>query len=118
MTAFYHSNDPFFLQETNGKLAVLGSSHMFADQYIEKEENQRFLDVLMNFLTAHELQLNAIDADEPEVADYHQIPDVASIAADIKACLQEGDEVPRDITSLFNSSLYIMDTSNVTKAIG
>ncbi|KAK2148006.1 hypothetical protein LSH36_521g00012 [Paralvinella palmiformis] len=100
-----------------GKLAVLGSVHMFSDQYIDKEENSKVLDVLMNFLTRDEVKLNSIDAEDPEIADYNMQPDTALLADQIKSCLQETDEVPRDITSLFDSSLYKLDTSIVPKAI-
>ena len=44
-------------------------------------------------------------------------PEIALIAEEAKACLQETDEVPRDITSLFDSSLFKLDTSLVSKVI-
>lgn len=34
---------PVLLKEAGGKLAVLGSCHMFSDQYIDKEENSKIL---------------------------------------------------------------------------
>ena len=39
------------------------------------------------------------------------------MAEQVKSCLQETEEVPRDITTLFDSSLYKLDTSLVPKAI-
>jgi intraflagellar transport protein 52 len=100
-----------------GKLAVLGSCHMFGDLYIDKEENSKILDVIFNFLTTDDFQLNQIDADDPEVADYNYLPDTAMLAEQVKSCLQETDEVPRDITALFDSSLYKLDTSLVPKVL-
>ena len=50
-----------------GKMAVLGSGHLFADKYIDKEDNDRVRDVLIRFLTTSGIQLNEIDADDPEV---------------------------------------------------
>lgn len=50
-----------------GKLAVLGSVHMFADKYIDKEDNDKVRDVLFRFFTTSDIQLNQIDADDPEV---------------------------------------------------
>ena len=52
-----------------------------------------------------------------QIADYNMQPDTGLLAEQIKSCLQETDEVPRDITSLFDSSLYKLDTSLVPKAI-
>jgi hypothetical protein len=52
-----------------------------------------------------------------QVSDYSQLPDIATLAAKLKTCLQESDEVPRDITALFDNSLFKLDTSLVPKAI-
>ena len=40
---------------------------MFSDQYVEKEENNKILDVLFSFLTSDDIKLNQIDAEDPEV---------------------------------------------------
>ena len=85
------------LMKEAGKLAVLGSCHMFSDQYIDKEENSKimvspdlfalllsllnicqylcttachtfpFQDVVLQWLMADNIQLNQIDAEDPEV---------------------------------------------------
>ena len=44
-------------------------------------------------------------------------PDVSQLAEQVKSCLQESDEVPRDITKLFDSSLFKIDTSTVPRVI-
>uniref|UniRef100_A0A8C5MY82 IFT52 GIFT domain-containing protein n=1 Tax=Leptobrachium leishanense TaxID=445787 RepID=A0A8C5MY82_9ANUR len=59
-----------FYQSKGGKLAVLGSCHMFSDQYLDKEENAKILDVLMQWLTTNDIRLNQIDAEDPEISDY------------------------------------------------
>lgn len=33
----------FVLKKNAGKLAVLGSCHMFSDQYLDKEENSKIM---------------------------------------------------------------------------
>ncbi|KAK7898972.1 hypothetical protein WMY93_019825 [Mugilogobius chulae] len=58
--AFYQGKD-------GGKFAVLGSCHMFSDQYIDKEENSKILDVLLHWFMTDTIQLNQIDAEDPEV---------------------------------------------------
>ncbi len=40
---------------------------MFSDSYIEKEENGKLFDVLLQFLTTDQIVLNSIDANEPDV---------------------------------------------------
>ncbi|CAL1539792.1 unnamed protein product [Lymnaea stagnalis] len=109
--AFYSS------RHHKGKIAVLGSVHMFSDQYIEKEENLKILDVVIQFLTTDDLKLNAIDAEDPEISDYNQLPDIARLSEQLKTCLQESDDIPRDITTLFDNSMFKLDTSLVPKAI-
>ncbi|RUS76081.1 hypothetical protein EGW08_016155, partial [Elysia chlorotica] len=66
VSAFYSSRNH------KGKIAVVGSVHMFSDQYIDKEENAKILasillDVLIQYLTTDEIKLNVIDAEDPEV---------------------------------------------------
>ncbi|XP_002730611.2 intraflagellar transport protein 52 homolog [Saccoglossus kowalevskii] len=102
---------------SKGKLAVLGSVHMFSDQYLEKEENAKIQDVIFQWLTTDEIVLNAIDADDPEISDYNMLPETAKLAERLRVCLQESDDVPKDFTALFNDTLFKMDTSVVPKVI-
>lgn len=39
------------MKEKKGKIIVIGSVQMFSDQYIEKEENGKLFDVLIQLLT-------------------------------------------------------------------
>lgn len=100
-----------------GKVAVFGAAAAFSDEYIDKEDNFKVLEVLLQYLSTDSLRLNAIDAEEPEVADYQHAPDIEALSEELKACLQESDDVPKDVLSLYDSSLYVMDTSLVPKAI-
>ncbi|KAK3790257.1 hypothetical protein RRG08_034820 [Elysia crispata] len=111
VSAFYSSRNH------KGKIAVVGSVHMFSDQYIDKEENAKILDVLIQFLTTDEIKLNVIDAEDPEISDYSQLPNIARLSDQLKTCLQESDDIPRDITTLFDSSMFKLDTSLVPKSI-
>uniref|UniRef100_A0A8D0AZ18 Intraflagellar transport 52 n=1 Tax=Salvator merianae TaxID=96440 RepID=A0A8D0AZ18_SALMN len=111
--AFYH------YKNQGGKLAVLGSCHMFSDQYLEKEENSKIMDVLFQWLTTNDIHLNQIDAEDPEISDYTMLPDIATLSERLRVCLQEGDENPRDFTTLFDMSIFQLDTTalpNIIKA--
>ncbi|XP_078411148.1 intraflagellar transport protein 52 homolog isoform X2 [Cetorhinus maximus] len=109
--AFYYSK----LQ--GGKLAVLGSCHMVSDQYLDKEENGKIMDVVFQWLTTNEIQLNQIDAEDPEISDYTMLPDTAKLSDRLRVCLQEGDENPRDFTTLFDMSVFKLDTMALPKVI-
>lgn len=92
---------------------VCGSALMFADHFFEKEDNARFWDVIETLMTTNEIHLNIIDAEEPDLTDYHQAPDIDSLATTLRVCLQESDELPRDVTTMFDTSLYTMDTRHL-----
>ncbi|OUM67069.1 hypothetical protein PIROE2DRAFT_40308, partial [Piromyces sp. E2] len=100
-----------------GKVAVVGSILMFSDQYIDKEENGKFLDVIIQWLTTDKIVLNSIDANEPDIADYHYLPETIQLSNTLKSCLQESDEIPKDFTTMFDTRLFKLDTSLIPEAI-
>jgi len=102
---------------SGGRLVVLGSSHLLQDQYIDKEENFKVFDVLMQWLHNPDFKLNSIDAEDPEVSDYHFLPKTSAMAEELRSCMQEGDETPRDFTQLFERDMFNIDTDVVPDAI-
>uniref|UniRef100_A0A8D3CMD3 Intraflagellar transport 52 homolog (Chlamydomonas) n=1 Tax=Scophthalmus maximus TaxID=52904 RepID=A0A8D3CMD3_SCOMX len=100
-----------------GKLVVLGSCHMFSDQYIDKEENSKIMDVVLQWLMTDNIQLNQIDAENPEITDYTMLPDTGCLSEQLRVCLQEGDENPRDFNSLFDMSLFNLSTDTLPQVI-
>ncbi|XP_054707010.1 intraflagellar transport protein 52 homolog [Uloborus diversus] len=102
---------------SNGKIVVLGSTHMFCDAYIDNEENLKILNVIFNHLTTSGLQLNAIDAEDPEISDYHTIPSIGRLAENPFGCLQECDEIPADPSVLFRASLFQFDNRVLPKVL-
>ncbi|XP_071429194.1 intraflagellar transport protein 52 homolog isoform X2 [Pithys albifrons albifrons] len=100
-----------------GKMAALGSSHMFSDQYLDKEENGKIMDVLFQWLTTSDIHLNQMDMQDPEISDYIVLPDTPALSEQLRVCLQEGDENPRDFTKLFDKSLYQLDTTALPSVI-
>ncbi|OXB69752.1 UNVERIFIED_CONTAM: hypothetical protein H355_001821 [Colinus virginianus] len=108
----------FYQHESQGgKIAALGSCHMFSDQYLDKEENGKLMDILFQWLTTSDIHLNQMDAEDPEISDYTMLPDIAALSERLRVCLQEGDENPRDFTKLFDTSLYELDTSALPSVI-
>ncbi|XP_059683147.1 intraflagellar transport protein 52 homolog isoform X1 [Gavia stellata] len=122
----------FYQHESQGgKMAALGSSHMFTDQYLDKEDNGKimiffgllpiffflFMDVLFQWLTTSDIHLNQMDMEDPEISDYTMLPDTAALSEQLRVCLQEGDENPRDFTKLFDTSLYQLDTTALPSVI-
>ncbi|KAL1484746.1 hypothetical protein MTO96_032401 [Rhipicephalus appendiculatus] len=101
----------------SGRIVVLGSCHLLSDHYLDKEDNSKIKDVLFHFLTSDQVQLNAIDAGDPEVFDYNPVPSLATIADAPFCCLQEGEELPNDHMELFRKQLYTLDNSMLPAVI-
>lgn len=51
----------------SGRLVVLGSGHLLADRYIDREDNDRIREVLLRLLSPPGIELNAVDVADPEV---------------------------------------------------
>ncbi|KAM9759596.1 intraflagellar transport protein 52 homolog [Menidia menidia] len=107
----------FYQRKESGRLAVLGSCHMFSDQYVDREENGKILDVVLQWLMTDNIHLNQIDADDPEISDYSLLPDAGCLSEQLRVCLQEGDENPRDFTSLFDTALFNLSTGTLPQVI-
>uniref|UniRef100_A0A8C5GMM4 ABC-type uncharacterized transport system domain-containing protein n=1 Tax=Gouania willdenowi TaxID=441366 RepID=A0A8C5GMM4_GOUWI len=107
----------FHQVKESGKLVVLGSCHMFSDQYIDKEENSKIMDVIIQWLMTDNIQLNQIDAKDPEITDYTMLPDTGRLSDHLRVCLQVGDEKPRDFTSSFSLSSFDLSTEALPQVI-
>uniref|UniRef100_A0A4W5K364 Intraflagellar transport 52 homolog (Chlamydomonas) n=1 Tax=Hucho hucho TaxID=62062 RepID=A0A4W5K364_9TELE len=107
----------FYQVKEAGKLAVMGSCHMFSDQYLDKEENSKIMDVVFQWLMGDNIHLNQIDAEDPEITDYTMLPDTGCLSERLRVCLQEGEENPRDFTSLFDMSLLKLSTNTLPQVI-
>ena len=107
--------------EGRGKVCVLGSGRMADDEWLDREDNAKVLDFFLRWLSpGSDLQLYALDAEEPDVSEYDQLPDVAALAERPKACLQDGAggaDLPKDFTQLFMDHVYAMDTDLVPEAV-
>ena len=90
---------------------------MMSDSYIDKEDNSKVKDVILSFLTSDEVQLNKIDAEDPEVSDYTMIPDTSRLSDLPRVCLQESEEIPPDYTRLFSTRLFSISTAAVPRGI-
>lgn len=105
----------------HGRLAVLGSAHFLADEWITKEDNAKISDFLFKWLTpkssASAVVLDQIDAEDPDLNDYHYVPDTEALAERLRCCVQESEDLPRDFTTLFDETLFKFDTSLIPDAV-
>jgi hypothetical protein len=72
---------------------------------------------VVRWLTTTTVVLDTIDAEDPTITDMHYLPHTEKLAEQLRTCLQEGEDIPRDVTQLFDHALYNMDTSLVPDAL-
>ncbi|CAG9817227.1 unnamed protein product [Phaedon cochleariae] len=110
----------FYDEKSGGRLAAVGSGHMFSDKYIDQENNDKLREHLMEFLTGNEsLHFAPMDHDDMDFTDHHIIPETAELAEKPKLCLT--DAVSHngliDYTKIFDHKMYSMNTNFVPEAL-
>lgn len=100
----------------SGRLAVLGSPQLFGDNFLEEEENSKLQDVIFKWLFG-EFQLDQIDSESPDLAEYHYVPNTEELSERLRSCLQETEELPKDHTLLFDDTLFKIDTSQIPEIV-
>lgn len=116
--ALWQSSAPRVPGMSPGRLCLLGSSYVAHDDWIDKDENAKLIDVLLRWLTGAEgIAMDLMDADDPDIAEYHHLPDSEVLAERVRCCLQETEEVTKDFTTLFDDNLFKFDTSLIPEAV-
>lgn len=100
-----------------GRLFVIGAAQVFDDTYFMKADNAMLASALMKCLSDGNLKLGTVDADRPEYGERVEVPDTEALAERVRACLQEGEELPMDFTELFDHNLFKYDVSLIPVAV-
>lgn len=101
-----------------GRLGVIGSVRMLDDEFYDFEKNKQLSDVIFHWLLqVSDCELTFPYGEEPELSDYHHIPHTQGLAMNLKSCLQENEQLPRDFTQLFDESLFKFDTDLIPEAV-
>eukprot|EP00746_Dinoflagellata_sp_MGD_P161358 gnl/MRDRNA2_/MRDRNA2_88466_c0_seq1.p1 gnl/MRDRNA2_/MRDRNA2_88466_c0~~gnl/MRDRNA2_/MRDRNA2_88466_c0_seq1.p1 ORF type:complete len:496 (+),score=110.93 gnl/MRDRNA2_/MRDRNA2_88466_c0_seq1:149-1489(+) len=101
-----------------GRLGVVGSVKMLDDEFFDVEKNKALADVVFKWLlNANDCQLFFKYGEEPELTEYHHVPNTQGLAMNLKSCLQESEPLPRDFTQLFDETLFKFSMELVPEAI-
>jgi intraflagellar transport protein 52 len=100
--------------KAGGSLTVVGSAHMFSDEWIKCEANEPLCAFLIELAITGKAQLNKIEADHPEINERYWNPDVASMSERLRSCIQESEKMRTRFTDNFDRGLYKMDLSFLT----
>uniref|UniRef100_A0A7S2W697 Intraflagellar transport protein 52 homolog n=1 Tax=Rhizochromulina marina TaxID=1034831 RepID=A0A7S2W697_9STRA len=99
-----------------GRVVVVGSSKIFSDDWLDKEENAKLADVLICWLL-HQKDVAIEARKEADINDYMHIPSTQALAERVRSCLQESEELPKDFQKLFNDTLFKFDTDLIPEAV-
>lgn len=101
-----------------GRLVVIGSTEIFGDDWLDKEENVKLCDTLFSWLMDEvELDMNSDRQDADIQHEYTPVPHIEALSQNLKPCLQGMDDLPKDFTKLFDTSLFAFDTSLIPKVV-
>ncbi|EJK71583.1 hypothetical protein THAOC_06962 [Thalassiosira oceanica] len=95
------------LDARGGRVLVVGSADMFADEWLDKEENSELCNVLFRYLLRQDGL--AFDPSQSVRSDFEPselLPDVAALASRVKPCLPEDDPLPQDYGALLCDKMY------------
>lgn len=102
-----------------GRVMVVGSSLLFSDEWLDKEENSKMADVLFKWLAKDKTSADLTeDRKDTDISDYTRIPNTKVLAERVRSCLQEADPLPKDFQKLFNDTLFKFDTNLIPEAVG
>ena len=102
-------------ESASGRLIVVGSADIFADEWLEREDNAQLCDVLFKFLlhqTDYDPSLGRSDFEEKEC-----VPDIASLSNLIKPCLKDLDPLPKDYKTLLCDDQFGLTMDHIPKVI-
>ena len=99
-----------------GRLLVLGSFHMFIDDFIEKEENLKLLNIIMKWLLTNEADLDLALEEDNDLQDFAVVPDIGSMSEQLKSCLQTSEDMSSNFKGLFDLELFKFDTDMVPES--
>ena len=90
-----------------GRLAVLGSAGMAADDWLNCSGNAKFLDAIVSWLsTASSFPIHGLNTDVPDINESKFVSHIFGLAERTRCCLQEIEEPPKDFKVLFDGSLF------------
>lgn len=95
----------------NGRLIVVGSSDIFGDDWIERENNAKLCDIFFKYLlhrVSFDPSLGRFDFEEKEC-----VPDIATLSNLIKPCLEEVAELPQDFRTLLADDQFGLTVEEV-----
>lgn len=100
-----------------GRFIVIGSTEMFSDDWIDKEENSKLCDIMFAWLLDFAEIDMMTDRRDDNLTEFLSIPHIETISESIKPCLQGLEDLPVDFTKLLDLTVLKFDLNHVAEVI-
>ena len=104
-----------------GRILVIGSSHIFTDEWINKEENSKLVDTLFKFLLHDDNDNIHFDrkrsTKDNRVDESRTVPDIEALSERLRSCLEQNEPLPQDLPSLLCKDMLSYDTNLIPDVI-
>ncbi|CAG9762729.1 unnamed protein product [Ceutorhynchus assimilis] len=104
-------------EKSGGKLVAIGSKAMFNDNYLNKENNDLFSEMLLEYLNDSENINLSPDCDDLEITDGNIVPETAELAEKAKLCLTDvvSNSPSVNFAKLFEHSFHLIKNLGTVK---
>jgi intraflagellar transport protein 52 len=103
------------LGSSGGSLTVIGSAHIFNDEWMKMESNSKLLLFLYDLTITKDVELNQIEAEHPEVTERYHTPDISSMSERLRSCIQESEKMSSNLVDNFYRGRFTMDLGSISE---
>lgn len=101
-----------------GRFIVIGSTEMFSDDWIDKDENSKLCDVLFSWLLDFtEVDMMTDRREDNLTTEFTAVPNIETLSESIKPCLQGLEDLPVDFTKLFDLNVHKFDLNHISDVV-
>ena len=100
-----------------GRFIVIGSTEIFSDDWIDKEENSKLCDILFSWLLDFAEIDMMTDRRDDNLTEFTAVPNIETLSESIKPCLQGLEDLPVDFSRLFDLNVHKFDLNHISDVV-
>ena len=96
------------MEKNDGRVLLMGSADVFADDWIDAEDNRFLSEIFFDFLLNldNHIKLDRTLVNTSSLEQKRSVPDIKSLSNRVKICLQEEPPLPQDLMKLYDYSQF------------
>ena len=113
------TTNSFHGKNRDGKILVLGSSEMFSNDWIDKENNGTILETMIHFLLNNEKAKfdRSKSTKDNRIDEAKTVPDIEALSERLRSCLERHEPLPQDISSSLYGDMLSFSTDLIPDVI-